>query len=452
MTPGALWRALRGSAGPRFRSREALERYQSACLRALIHYAYQQVPYFRWLLDDCGVSPGQIRNVANLSLLPTTDRSDIQMLPAEDVCAKGLLRRAHRVLSTSGSSGAPLVVRRTELEETLMLAFRARAVGAWGFGPRTRRANIDHFSPETLAMEARQRFYERLGIILRLNLDWRTPKDEIVARISHFEPDLISGPPSLLAELADDLDDSDRERIHATRILTGAEQLSESARERIERGFGLPVADIYGCTEIVFMAMEAPDEEGYRLCEEAVIVEVLNGGAPADRGEIFVTGLHQWSMPFIRYRLGDFVEVMDGTGVHRFLRSIDGRVTDRFLLSDGRRLHGYTLGELVEGSRLAVRRFQITQVQRDAFHVRLVLDAADRARFAALDQCLRDTLGPGIQVQLEVVESLDRADRKFHTFVSYERLQKLSAAGSVPEAGKHSERAPQFGSDPCNFG
>lgn len=306
-----------------------------------------------------------------------------------------------------------------------MLAFRAKAVGAWGYGPRTRRANIDHFSSEALAIEVGAKWYERFGVMPRLNLDWRLPKEQIVDRVARFKAGLVSGPPSLLADLADELCDADRARLEVTRVLTGAELLSGSMRGRIERGFGCPVVDIYGCVETVFIAMQAPGTDGYRVCGEAVIVEVLDNGTPAAGGEIVVTGLHQWSMPFIRYRLGDCVRVADGGGVYRGLREIDGRVTDRFLLSDGRRLHGYTLGQLVEQSGLGVRRFQITQVERDAFEVRLVLDSPACAELSSLRRSLRDTLGGGVRVRVEAVDSLERAGRKFYPFISYERLLSM---------------------------
>ena len=424
MKTSGLYRALRGLMGPRFRSREELESYQSACLRRLVDHAYQQVPYYRRRFDEAGVSTGQIRGIEDLGRLPTTERADIQLLPAEDVCAVGLAHRINRITRSSGSSGSPLAVRRTAAEERVLLAFRARAVAAWGFGPRARRVKIDHINATALAAEA-PKWYEKFGIKPRLILDWRMPREETVAGVARFQPHLISGPPSLLAELADELTDSDRARIPASRILTGGEVLSASARERIERGFGCPVSDVYGCTEIVFISMEAPGEEGHRLCEESLIVEVLDNGVPSRRGEIFLTGLHQLSMPFIRYRLGDYVEVMDGAGPHRLLRSIDGRVTDRFLLPDGRRLHGYSLGELVETSGLPVRKFQITQIRRDVFRIRLVLEAAGQESLAALDEKLRHILGPGVQVRLKVVDSLDRPHRKFYPYVSCERLNEL---------------------------
>ena len=422
VTPSMIWYAIRGLTGPRFRSRSELEEFQSACLRRLVSHAYKRVPYYRRLFDEAGVSPQQIHGVDDLQKIPPTERADIQMLPAREVCARGSASRITRVHRTSGSSGAPLVVRRTGMEECLLLAYRAQAVGSWGFGPRARRANIDHFSRDALTTEAGEMWYEKLGVMPRLNLDWRSPTEEILSRIDQFKPDLISGPPSLLARLADDLDESDRARLHAARVITGAELLSASMRTRIEQGFGCPIADVYGCTETVFIAMEVPGEPGHRLCEEAVIVEVLNNGLPASKGEIFLTSLHQWSMPFIRYRLGDQVELAPGAGPHRVLQSIDGRVTDRFVLADGRQLHGYTLGEQVEGSGLPVRRFQIIQRERDAFRVKLVLDSPNAKELAALNRSLCDTLGQGIEVQIEVVDSLDQPHGKFYPFISYERL------------------------------
>ena len=112
MKTSGLYRALRGLMGPRFRSREELESYQSACLRRLVDHAYQQVPYYRRRFDEAGVSTGQIRGIEDLGRLPTTEHADIQLLPAEDVCAVGLAHRINRITRSSGSSGSPLAVRR----------------------------------------------------------------------------------------------------------------------------------------------------------------------------------------------------------------------------------------------------------------------------------------------------------------------------------------------------
>lgn len=426
MNPVAGCRALRALFGPKFRTREEIRRYQSVCLRSLLDHAYTRVPYYRNLLDRAGVVPQDIRSVDDLIAIPSSERSDLQKLPAAEICANGWSYQTSCQSRTSGSSGSPLTIRRTRAEEDLMLAFRAQAVGMWGFGARARRANIDHFGAQTVESELQQRPYEALGIMPRLNLDWQTPKNEMIAAIASFKPDLVSGPPSILADLAHQLDDTDRSRIGARQVLTGAELMTAADRGVIEHGFGLPVADVYGCAELVFIAMEAPGVDGYRVCEESVIVEMLDNGEPAQKGEIYLTGLHQWAMPFIRYRLGDCVEVQESDDPHLVLRSIDGRVTDCFWLPDGRRLHGYSLGEIIEDCDLPVRRFQITQHERDVFHIRLVLDGPAEQNLEALRHRFNTLLGPGVTASIEIVDTLGRPLRKFYPFVSFERLRGLN--------------------------
>jgi len=117
-----------------------------------------------------------------------------------------------------------------------------------------------------------------------------------------------------------------------------------------------------------------------------------------------------------------------GAGPYMTLRRIDGRTIDRFLLPDGRQLHGYTLGEAVEASRLGVRRFRIIQEKRDRFLVELVLyeDPAGQS-LPRLKRHLGEILGPGVNVALRVVPALmPMGSRKFHTFISLERLEALT--------------------------
>jgi phenylacetate-CoA ligase len=246
---------------------------------------------------------------------------------------------------------------------------------------------------------------------------------------------VVSGPPSILSWLADELTDDDRRRIPARLVLTGGETLTPQMRGQIERGFGLPVADVYGSHEVVFIAMQRPRRPEYRVCEEAVVIEVLRDGAPAlpgETGEIVVTALQSFAMPFIRYRLGDRVALGEApggsAGPYTTLRSIEGRTIDRFILPDGRALHGYALGEAVEESGLRVRRFQIIQERRDAFRIALVLYEPPRGELERLASRIREILGPAVTVHLDIGPALrPTGSRKFYPFVSFERLSAWGA-------------------------
>ncbi|MDX1383287.1 MAG: hypothetical protein R3190_06550 [Thermoanaerobaculia bacterium] len=408
---------------------EAVRAYQSRRLRRLVDHAYERVPFYRARLRRAGLHPRDVRSVDDLAALPVTERRDLQLLPPTEVCARGLLRRASRVVTTSGSSGEPLTVRRTPAEERLLLLLRARAIGEWARGLRTRRAVIDHLGPQSRE-ETRTGVHERLGILPRLCLDWRCPKEELVGRIEAFAPDLVAGPPSVLAWVADTLTAEDRSRLVARRVLTGAETLTPGLRRRITDGFGLPIVDLYGAHEVVFIAMESPGEPGYRVCWRSVIVEVLPVDGSAAAGEVVVTALHSMAMPFLRYRLGDLVQAEDDGPVLR-LRAIEGRVNDRFRLPDGRWLHGYSLGEVVESSGLPLRRFQITQTRPDAFRVRLVVEEAPATVLDALRRRIVAKVGGGVEVTVEVVAEIPHRGRKTPTFVAW----RPSEGRARPNAG-----------------
>lgn len=427
MRTSAIIRGLGGLAGAEHRTREAVEAYQLGCLQAVISSAYDRVPYYRELFDSAGLEPGSIRTLEDLATIPVTSRGDLQLLSPSEICARGVDPQSLRSVMTSGSTGAPLTVRRTLFEEKLLLALRAKAVGSFGFGPQARTAVIDHVDPATLQSVTRPELHQRLGFLPRMVIDWRTPKDKILPQLQEFRPHIINGPPAMLLALADELTDADRRQLTASVVSTGAEHLTGGTRERLERGFGLPVVDLIGSHEVIFIAMQRLNSPLYRICDESVLVEVLRDGlpvAPGETGELVVTALHSFAMPFIRYRLGDNVVRGSHDGGYSTLEAIEGRTIDRFILPSGKMVHGYTLGEKIETSDLPVRRFQVIQEPRDHFQVRLMLRESSRSGLPALANSIRSCLEPGIEVVVEQVDSFkSNAGKKFYPFISIERLE-----------------------------
>src|SRR5262245_29817643 len=205
MRPRAFLRGWEGVLRSPRTSREHLISYQERCLRELIPHAYARVPYYRRLFDEAGVDPQRIRTVGDLARIPISSRADIQRLSPSEICDERSRIDSLLVIKTSGSTGAPLTIRRTALEERLLLAFRFRATSEFGLKPSMRRVQIDYFSPETLQREGGRHFYERLGIHPKLRIDWRTPKSEMLDQIERFRPHLLTGPPSILSWVASEL-------------------------------------------------------------------------------------------------------------------------------------------------------------------------------------------------------------------------------------------------------
>ena len=115
----ALWSHPRAS-------RAELEAFQGERLRHLVDHAYARVPFYRELFDCHGVSPRHVRDVRDLAKLPITSKADLRGQPATAVIAAGHHPDRLIAVTTSGSSGEPLEVRRTWLEQNLLHLFRLR--------------------------------------------------------------------------------------------------------------------------------------------------------------------------------------------------------------------------------------------------------------------------------------------------------------------------------------
>src|SRR5262249_35987658 len=131
----AAWRHPRAT-------RDELLAYQSARLRRLVAHAYRSVPYYRSLFDRHGVAPDRIRTAANLARIPAPSQSDLQRAAATDLVASGVDPAALLAHTTSGSSGEPLTVRSTWLEQRIGTAFRLRALRDFGMRAGDRRVEI----------------------------------------------------------------------------------------------------------------------------------------------------------------------------------------------------------------------------------------------------------------------------------------------------------------------
>lgn len=98
-------------------------------------------------------------------------------------------------------------------------------------------------------------------------------------------------------------------------IVSISEQLTPGMRNRVERGFGVPVHQNYGLNEIGLVAVRC-DAGRYHVHTEHCFVEIVNeDGRPSEPGEtgrIVVTALNNLAMPLIRYDTGDLAVAVGG--------------------------------------------------------------------------------------------------------------------------------------------
>jgi phenylacetate-CoA ligase len=102
------------------------------------------------------------------------------------------------------------------------------------------------------------------------------------------------------------------------------------------------VYDVYGMTELGFLAFECSHQNGLHGFEDAYIYEVIDPETeellpPGGEGELVVTHLEARGMPLVRYRTGDITGIDDGPcpcgRSHLRLKGIKGRYSQRLNIS-----------------------------------------------------------------------------------------------------------------------
>ncbi len=411
-------------------SRERSNAFRDRRLSRIVQHAYNNVPYYRRHFDQHGLRPDEVRSLDDLERVPLTSKQDLQAQPVRDTLAAGQRPEGLIARWTEGSTGTPFTVRRTLFEELLLNAFRLRAFRWGGMRIRDRRLFVtDAFDQPTNPDRTRSWFlglFNRGGLLAHRVVNAGTPSVELAELLRHYEPDIVGGYPSALAKLAEHLNRHEA-RVKPPRFIgSGGETLTPDLRRQIEEGFRTRVYDAYGANEINLIAYECPQTREMHVMDDTVIVEVLKDGRPAaegERGEVVVTALHSFAMPFVRYRLEDsVVKGKDDCACGKpfsTIRSILGRTSEYFPLPNGRELHAYDLINTIWGEGW-VRRVQIVQERRDRMVVRLVpVGEPAETKLSALTDKLQAMTGSDAEVVIVLLSEIPSAPAgKSRTYIS----------------------------------
>jgi phenylacetate-CoA ligase len=383
--------------GPR-----AIQRYQDRQVRRLVRHAWRHVPYYRRLLEQVGVHPDAITGVADLARLPVSRRVDLQAVPFEARVAAGVSGEGCVNFGTSGSTGSPLRLLRTQREQTMLFGFRLRAQIDSGLRPHHRRVNLG--SPPKVFLA------HRLGIFRTSNLPLTLSLDEMLAQLEAIRPDVLYGIPNLLEPMVRRYRAERLRRLGVRMVFSGAEPLSRPLHEEIAAAFGCPVTDFYGAHEINLIAWECRRCGQYHTVDDSVVVEVLRDGkpvAPGEDGEIYVTALHSWAMPLIRYQLGDLVRrpahprpCPIGFGC---LEQVSGRKVDFLPLPSGAHVNPYAVAYALDQLG-GLETFQVVQHALDRVEVRFVPSPAAAAELSGqILSCVRPLFPPEVALAVQAV-------------------------------------------------
>ncbi len=397
---------------------DELTAYQEQRLRHTIRQAYHHVPYYRWLLDQRGLKPRDLRTIKDLSRLPLISKEEVRA--NRDTLVADNSRRFHpAVICTSGTTGQPLRFLVDKQSNILEFVYYWRHWGWGGYrlGDPFAQLRYDFFTTRPGMADRVWYFQKHLRRLLLNPLQLtRDRVAEFASAMRKHEPKFLHSLPTHLQMLSQFLSESGLDDIELQAVFSGGEKLKPGQRHVIEKTFGCKVLDSYGHMERSMAVSQCP-HGGYHINMEYGILDLADKKKQEDGtvvGRVVSTSLHKMAMPFLRYQVDDVVELFSEEKrcpcgrTLPLIKTIRGRSRQGLLTPDGREVAWvFAAFQHVEG----VRCYQFVQEKTDRVSVRIVReDTYHPETERVLKFWLRKLVGGGLQFDIEYMpeEELER--------------------------------------------
>jgi phenylacetate-CoA ligase len=322
--------------------RPALEALQLKRLQQVLHRVYRNVPFYEESFDNAGISPDDIKSLADLRRLPFTTKQDMR-----DSYPYGLfaapMEEIVRIHASSGTTGKPTVVGYTSRDISNWSDLMARSFVAAG----AHRGDIIHnaygYGLFTGGLGAHYGA-ERLGASV-IPISGGNTKRQIMI-MQDFGSTVLTCTPSYSLFMAEEArtEGIDFKNLKLRVGIFGAEPWSEAMRKEIEAKLNLDAIDIYGLSEIMGpgVAIECIEaKSGLHIWEDHFIPEIIDPESgevlpEGTQGELVITTITKEGIPLIRYRTRDITSLTYAPCIcgrtHARLTRMSGRSDDMLII------------------------------------------------------------------------------------------------------------------------
>ena len=289
---------------------EELKKLQSEKLVKQVKHVYENVEYYRNLMDEKGVTPDDIKGIEDLYKLPFLTKADLRDAYPYGLLAKPL-EECVRIQSTSGTTGRRVVAFYTQHDVDLWEECCARAIVAvggtkedvcqvaYGYGLFTGGSGLHGGSHKVgcLTLPMSSGFTDRqIQFMMDLNAT------------------ILCCTPSYAAYIGESLKEQGYtpDQIPLKAGIFGAEPWTEEMRQSIQDTLGIKAYDIYGLTETSGpgVSFECEEQTGMHINEDHFLAEIIDPDTgevlpEGSKGELVFTALDKEAFPLLRYRTRD---------------------------------------------------------------------------------------------------------------------------------------------------
>ncbi len=386
---------------------------QTDMLRQTIQHAYENVPYYRELLDTLSLKSSDFVSLADLQKLPILTKATVRQNLGRFISKQAPLMSII-YYRTSGSTGTamPLACNAEAIQKDWAVMWRANRRFGVDFTARGA-----HFPGKIIVPPSQQSppFWrsntfanQKIFSVFHIS---NSNVAHYIDELDRWAPDYWYGYASAMSLLCK----------HAKRIgrlcnpppkaiFAGSEKVYPTDREVMMEVGRCKVMSGYGSQEYVCRIMEC-EAGSFHIDSEYGTVEIVgDDGEPSTTGRLVATGFANKVMPLIRYYTGDLAKWAEGQCTcgreSPRVAEIIGRMEDSILTPDGRTIGHGILVHLVS---LNVIESQLYQPDRHTIVMRIVKDrryTSDDEKL--IERALRAKLGTSMDILFHYMDVLPR--------------------------------------------
>ncbi|GAB6194029.1 phenylacetate--CoA ligase family protein [Desulfocastanea catecholica] len=373
----SYWKELEKT---QYLSLRELQDIQWQRLQKLYAFLWEKNTFYRSRFQNAGLSPGSLTTPADIAKIPILTKKEIRE-NCDSMISAGYQKESLLHFKTGGSTGKALDIYLTEECSELRNACARRSDRwtGWEPGEPIGAAWGNPKLPVTLKEKIFQNFLQPY-----IYLDTMAVSPDSVQKFARtwekVQPTLLYGHAHSIFILAQYVRQIGCSQIKPKGILSTSMMLLPHERKLIEEVFSCRVTDRYGCEEVSLIGCECEKHNGMHMNIEHLVIEFIKDDGttaqPGENGNIVVTDLMNFAMPFIRYKIEDVGVPMDtmcscGRGLPLMGR-VTGRVADFLINKKGERVAGISLIENTLTDMAGIDQMQIIQNSLDDMILNIV--------------------------------------------------------------------------------
>jgi phenylacetate-CoA ligase len=403
----------------------------------LIQYASQNIPYYQRVIQEHQISFSEDTIFTDLKKLPLLTKEIIrnnfdQLYKFRD--------NTYYRNSSGGSTGEPVIF------------YQDRDYFTWGLATKIL---FDEWAGRKIG-EPMVKLWGSLRDVLRGGQGFRgylqqqlygvtilgssrmsnKDKYQYVQRINQIKPCLILTSPNAINELACFIKDHHLSVYSPSVIMTSGGVLFPEIRARIKEVFYTALFNRYGSQEVGDIACNCAQSEGLHLIPNIHYLEIVDDEGkevkPGEIGNIIITLLTNYTMPLIRYQIGD-LGILSKKNSHcghgwPLLEKVVGRINSSFKNRFGDYI---TIGVIFplfyfQGN---IQQFQIIQETVDSILINLVLIDKTKLKdmendFQEINQKICKIMGHKTTIQYNILDEIEPSPSGKYLYI-FSKVKKV---------------------------